>query len=376
MKRFIGDFAPEAYEFMEQHADEHWDFKTCVYPGGEAYGIEDGKQCRKAPEGSVPEKAKAGQASAGAGTAHELALAKELAGSFDKIVAGKGSEEIYNKNMEISKASGETATRVAKQNAEDLRNELKKRGMESIDEIIWTAQLRGDNLAKAAGVEGLSDKNNQSDILVKGKDKDGNEMVYGVSLKVATSSSTKYPNDIPFFNGGLKKEAERLGVSEVSENAAKSMKKALKDIGVKSATAAAAKKEIRENEETKAKADAAGKRILEEARDGLVSGLSNKSAEEVRAFLSSMTGAPSGAGRNLPTLKLTGYSSGKKTTKIEDAIEGKVAKAIAGAKDFQIEKAGASAVKIVADGVPVMKVRVKWESQALGSSLKISGESP
>lgn len=376
MKRFVGDFTPESYEFMQQHAEELWDFKTCIYPSGDVYGIEEGKKCRKAPEGTKTEKASAGQASAGAGTAHELALAAELAGGFDKIVAGKGSEEIYNKNMEISKASGETATRVAKQNAKDLKDELKRRGMESIDEVIWTAQLRGDGLAKAAGVDGISEKNNQSDILIKGKDKDGNEMVYGVSLKVATSSSTKYPNDIPFFNGGLKKESERLGVESVSETAAKSTKQALKDLGIKSTTAAAAKKEIRESEENKSKADAIGKKILEEARDGLVSGLSNKSADEVRAFLSSMTGAPSGEGRNLPTLKLTGYSSGQKTTKIEDAVEGKVAKAIANSKDFQIEKAGSSAVRIVADGVPIMKVRVKWESQALGSSLKISGESP
>lgn len=48
MKRFIGDFAPEAYEFMEQHADDLWDFMLCKRDDGTIYGTAG--QCRKGVE--------------------------------------------------------------------------------------------------------------------------------------------------------------------------------------------------------------------------------------------------------------------------------------------------------------------------------------
>lgn len=58
MKRFVGDFTPESYEFMQQNAADLWDFKTCVYPDGTGYGIAAGKECRKAPEGELKGEAK------------------------------------------------------------------------------------------------------------------------------------------------------------------------------------------------------------------------------------------------------------------------------------------------------------------------------
>ena len=248
--------------------------------------------------------------------------------------------------------------------------------MQNIDDVIWTAQLRGDGLAKATGLEGLSDKNNQSDIIVKGKDANGNPTQYGISLKVATSNSTKYPKDIPFFNGGLGKEAARFGAMDVVDNFKNETKEALASLGVTETGAAKIKKALRADPELKKKADAEGKKIMKNIRDDMMKSLEGKDVERMRELFSTMTGAPTGDGQKLQTLKLTGYANGKRKTKIEDSLNGSVPMAIRSAETFEFEPSGDTAFKVLADGVPIMKMRFKWESQALGSSMKISGESP
>ena len=325
------------------------------------------------PDPSPKDKAEAqsGATSAGAGTVHELALLDALGGELNEI-----DQQKLMKNLEISGENGKKAYEIARKNAADLNKELAVRGVTDVDDIVWTAQLRGEGLAAATGIPGLSDKNNQSDIIVKGRDASGNPVQYGVSLKVATSKSTKYPNDIPFFNGGLGKEAARFGADGVVDDFKKETQAALKELGITSTGAAKIKKEIRENEETKKKADEAGRKIMANIRDKMVKSLEGKDVDQMRELFSTMTGAPTGDGQKLPTLKLTGYANGPRTTKIEDSLNGTVPMAIRTAEDFQFEPVGDTSFRVMADGVPVMKVRFKWESQALGSSMKISGESP
>ena len=325
------------------------------------------------PDPSPKDKAeaRAGGTSAGAGTVHELALLDAMGGELSEV-----DQEKLMKNLDISGENGRKAYEIARKNAADLNKELQVRGVTDVDDIIWTAQLRGEGLAAATGIPGLSDKNNQSDIIVKGKDANGNPVQYGVSLKVATSKSTKYPNDIPFFNGGLGKEAARFGADGVVDDFKKETQAALKDLGITATGAANIKKEIRGNEETKKKADEAGRKIMANIRDKMVKSLEGKDVDQMRDLFSTMTGAPTGDGQKLQTLKLTGYANGPRTTKIEDSLNGTVPMAIRTAEDFQFEPVGDTSFRVMADGVPVMKVRFKWESQALGSSMKISGESP
>ena len=329
------------------------------------------KQATPDPSPKDKAEAQAGGTSAGAGTVHELAMLDALGGELSDV-----DQQKLLKNLDISGENGRKAYEIARKNAADLNKELQVRGVTQVDDIIWTAQLRGEGLAAATGIEGLSDKNNQSDIIVKGKDASGKDVQYGVSLKVATSKSTKYPNDIPFFNGGLGKEAARFGADDVVDNFKKETQAALKDLGITATGAANIKKEIRGSEETKKKADAAGKKIMANIRDKMVKSLEGKDVDQMRDLFSTMTGAPTGDGQKLQTLKLTGYANGPRTTKIEDSLNGTVPMAIRTAEDFQFEPVGDTSFRVLADGVPVMKVRFKWESQALGSSMKISGESP
>lgn len=354
-----------------------FEFTRCERTDGSAYGTagrcvigtQADKQEEQKPKMEI--KVSSGAAATGAGTAHELALITALGGNI-----GEEGKTKLKENLERGGANAKTAVEIAKKNAEDLKEDLKARGMVNIDEVIWTAQLRGDNLAKAAEVNGLTEKNNQSDILIKGTNERGESMVVGVSLKVATSGGTKYPADIPFFNGGFAKEASRLGADSAVETARVSVKTALDELGIKSTKAAAAKEEIRSSPELKAKADEKGRQVLNTARNELIEAMRGQSPQQMREILGTMTGAPSGDGTGLNTLKLTGYATGQRSTKIEDAVKGKVPTAVNSAQEFTFEPAGDNGIRVIANGVPVMKVRMKWESQALASSLKISGEAP
>jgi hypothetical protein len=52
MKRFVGDFTSEAYDFMQENSEEAWgwDFKICERPNTSRYGTSDANQCRKGKE--------------------------------------------------------------------------------------------------------------------------------------------------------------------------------------------------------------------------------------------------------------------------------------------------------------------------------------
>ena len=347
-------------------------YGTCQRSDGSYYG-HPGAVCRKGSEAEVPEdkktgsKPSGGSAATGSGTAHELSIVKEFG-----VKLSSDEERVLKENLERGGEKAQRAAATAKQNVADIKEHLAKEGLE-VKDTIWTAQLRGDGLAKAAGVPGLNERNNQSDILLKVKDKDGNESTIGVSLKV---TGGKYPADIPFYNGGLKGLAGKLGADGVSENVSKQQAAAREKLGVTGKTAKEQKAQIRADAKTKAAADAEGKKIIKDSRDELMKKLRGKDPEEVRAILMNMTGAPTGAGLDLRTLKVTGYTDPKssKATKIEDAVDGRVPRAIRGAKDFKVEPTGDAGFKIVADGERAMNVRLKPESQHLVGALKTSGE--
>jgi hypothetical protein len=331
------------------------------------------KQSQPVPTAKDAAEARSGGTSAGAGTVHEIALLQALGGTLSET-----DQQKLDQNLAISGENGRAAQELATHNAADLKKELEVRGITDIDDVVWTAQLRGDALAQATGIEGLSELNNQSDIIIKGKDANGNPQQYGVSLKAATSKGTKYPKDIPFFNGGLGKESLRFGAADLADNTKDRISSALSELGIESEgmSAKQVKDTLRADEDLKQQADELGLDILEGIRDEMIASLDGKDVEEMRELFSTMTGAPTGDGQKLPTLKLTDYAHGNRKTKIEDALNGTVPMAIRTAQNFEFEPVGRSGMRILADGVPIMKLRSKWESQALGSSIKFSGEAP
>jgi len=318
--------------------------------------------------GKSPEKS-GGSTATGVGTAHELSMLKELG-----VKLSDSESKSLDENLERSGDKKDVVQKLAKENAKDLKSQLEKEGY-TIDEVVWTAQLRGDGLAKAAGIEGLNERNNQSDILFKVTNKDGEKETLGVSLKAATGSTT-YPRDIPFFNGGLGTESRRFGLQGLDEETNKMAADARSKLGITSKGQSAQKAAIKGDASLKKQADAEGAKITQLVRDRMINQMQTMDQNELRGLLSTMTGAPTGAGAALKTYKLTGYAKGSQSTKIEDAVDGRVPRALREAARFTIVPTGNSSIRIEADGVPLMKVRAKYASQALASSIKFSGEAP
>jgi len=323
---------------------------------------------KKLEKTAAAKPASGGSTATGVGTAHELLVLKELG-----VKLGDEENKSLSENLERTGDKKKVIQDLAKENAKDLRAQLEGEGYK-INDVIWTAQLRGDSLAKAAGIQGLSEQNNQSDILLK-VTKDGKEETIGVSLKAATSGTT-YPKDIPFFNGGLGKESRRFGVTDLEAETKNLASKARKRLGVTASGQSQQKAQIKADASLKKRADEEGSKILRTVRDRLISRMETMDQNELRNLLSTMTGAPTGAGTQLKTLKLTGYAKGSQSTKIEDAVDGRVPRALRGAARFEVVPAGNGGIRIIADGVPLMKVRAKFASQALASSIKFSGEAP
>ena len=366
------DFSDKSYQSVRTELLE-LSYGTCQRSDGSYYGSPG--RCVQGSDATLPEKetkkaapkapVSGGSAATGSGTAHELSVVKAFG-----VKLSADEKKTLQENLERGGDKAKAAAETAKANVADIQSHIAEQGRE-VKDVIWTAQLRGDGLAKAAGVEGLNERNNQSDILLKVKNSDGTESMVGVSLKV---TGGKYPSDIPFYNGGLKGLADKLGAKGTAEKVTQQQNEAKKKLGVEGKTAKEQKANIRADAKTKAAADAEGKKIIKDARDDLMKQLKGMPPDQVRAVLMSMTGAPSGAGLGLETLKVTGYSSGSTKTKIEDATNGRVPRAIRGAEKFEVKPTGDAGFQIVADGQRAMNVRLKPESQHLIGALKTSGE--
>ena len=365
------DFSDESYSKVRSEILE-WSYGTCQRSDGSYYGSPG--RCVIGADATLPEKEKktkapvsGGSAATGSGTAHELSVVKAFG-----VKLTSEQEKTLQDNLERGGPKAAAAAAIAESNVKDIKAHLAEQGRE-VKDVIWTAQLRGDGLAKAAGVEGLNERNNQSDILLKVKNKDGTEQMVGVSLKV---TGGKYPSDIPFYNGGMKGLSDKLGAKGVTDKVAAQQAEARKKLGVDGKTGKEQKAQIRSNAATKKAADEEGRKIVKDSRDELMKQLRGKPPEEVRAILMQMTGSPTGAGLGLETLKVTGYSDPKssRATKIENAVDGRVPRAIRGAEKFEVKPTGDAGFQISADGQRAMNVRLKPESQHLVGALKTSGE--
>lgn len=368
------NFSDQSYQSIRTELLE-LSYGTCQRSDGSYYGSPG--RCVQGSDATLPEKetkkeapkapVSGGSAATGSGTAHELSVVKAFG-----VKLSADEERTLQENLDRGGDKAKAAAETAKKNVEDIKSYLSEQGRE-VKEVTWTAQLRGDGLAKAAGVEGLNERNNQSDILLKVKNADGTESMVGVSLKV---TGGKYPADIPFYNGGLKGLAGKLGVEGSAERVTAAQNAAKEKLGIPRGSAKEQKTAIRADAKTKAAADAAGKEIIKSERDEFIKQLKKMPPEQARAILMNMTGAPTGAGLGLETLKVTGYTDPKssRATKIENAVDGRVPRAIRGAEKFEVKPTGDAGFQIIADGERAMNVRLKPESQHLIGALKTSGE--
>jgi hypothetical protein len=220
----------------------------------------------------------------------------------------------------------------------------------------WTA--RKGVLSKAVGYE-VDSRKNPTDVLLQFGDK----QFLGISAK-----STKGKGDIGFKNPGAGTFDRILG-SSLSDM----IKRHQTDFATKhnlSHSASIRKKEIR-SDDTLIKASGEARTLmLNDLRNHLMKTFSSMKEDDLREFIldECMDAKPI-----LPKyIKVTGHGkSPNYSASIHDPLKDDKATAVA-ADTLEISNVGNDSIGILAGGMKILKVRLKQESQAMASALKIS----
>lgn len=227
-------------------------------------------------------------------------------------------------------------------------------------QIWWTA--RPGILGQAVGAE-VDSRKNPTDVLVKFSD--GGFL--GLSAK-----STKGKGDIGFKNPGLGSLSQKLGIDLVSP-AKDIMEKAIKKMKLP-LNSKERKVLLRDpkNARLNAKAKEVGDKILKTLRDQLLEHYLNIWEDDLKEHFVS---AWIDAGENYPYyIKVTGRGTkGNYSATISDPGANPKFKALS-ADDIELEELGTNSIGVWAGDMKIMRIRFKWESQPLASSIKLSGD--
>lgn len=230
----------------------------------------------------------------------------------------------------------------------------------AVEKIWWTA--RPGVLQQAVGEQKVS-KGNPTDVLIQFVD----ESFLGISAK-----STKGKADIGFKNPGVGSIGKALGIDLGSIVKAVAQKE-LEALGVDHLPAKARKPFIRANAAIRAQADETGRVILNLLREFLLEHLRTLSDEELREHI--VQNWMDADGIYPYYIKVTGHGSVSRGfgARIQDPIKNDAYKALM-AEEITLVSVGSDSIGVLAGGMRIMKMRFKYESQKLASSLKMSGD--
>jgi len=252
------------------------------------------------------------------------------------------------------------AERAAAMHKEVLSWALKNGWEGEIKKVWWTA--RPGVLSAAVGK--AASKGNPTDVLLEFE----NEAFLGISAK-----STKGKADIGFKNPGVGAIGSALGLDLKGyiENQVLAAINSLQLPG----TAKLRKIHLREpaNVNVREKAEEIGRNILGMLRKQLYAHMQGMDEEDIRKHITEYW---MDAGENYPYyIKVTGRgSTGKQyTASIEDPIKNEKYKVLM-SEPIEVVTVGRDSIGIKAGGKNIMKMRFKYESQKLASSLKMSGD--
>ncbi len=271
--------------------------------------------------------------------------AKEMLGER----TSQASPEEIKDQQERAKAMLEATLEWAKQN-----------GWEgTITNVWWTA--RAGVLSQAVGKKVSA--GNPTDILLQFD----NDEFLGVSAK-----STKRNADIGFKNPGVRPITKALGV-DLNPTINRESTKAILDLNIPQMSAKERKKFLRSDKALEAAANEIGRKILGMLRDSLYSHLLTMEDDDIRNHILEYW---MDANENYPYyIKVTGRGTDKKgyTATVSDPIKNEKYKALM-SEEISVSKVGSDSIGITAGGKRIMKMRFKYESQKLASSLKMSGD--
>lgn len=289
---------------------------------------------------------------------NEIMMGYYLADGWRKF---DGSQDAKTQLKVKSDKIGESETTIQTARSEIMAKRViewsKQNGYNGIVKKVWWTARPGV-LAKAVGLA-VNSKKNPTDVLIQFSD---NEFL-GVSAK-----STKTSGDIGFKNPGIGTVATKLNIDlqKFNTNAVDILLKEYPDL---SKSASKRKREIRANQKISSRAESLGGKVLNSIRDELFKKLKTMSNEVLKEYL--LDDWLDAKNAVYPRyIKATGMKS---DAKIEDPMKNSKISALS-SQTIALSKVGNDSVGVVAGKKRIMKMRAKFESQKLASSVKFSGD--
>lgn len=287
---------------------------------------------------------------------NEIQLGYFLSNDWKNFVdRSEAQTQLQTKRRKVGDDEYNVQTLKAKDMADEVLKWARANGyVGGVVKVWWTA--RPGVLASAVGRE-VDSRKNPTDILVQFKD----GQFLGLSAK-----STKTQGDIGFKNPGLGTIEKKLGkMDPYAQNAVDEL---MKKHGGLSKTASSRKREIRANKVIAADAEVLGTRVLNQIRDDLYDKLSKMDQSSLMDYiLDDWMDAKAVYPRYI---KITGMRTG---AKVEDPLANSKISALTSEK-IKLSKVGNDSVGIEAGQKRIMKMRAKYESQKLATSIKFSGD--
>lgn len=283
-------------------------------------------------------------------------------GSWNNFVNGAEAKEAYDARVErAAPEQVEAQTERAKVMLEETLKWAEQNGWEgNITQVWWTA--RPGVLSQAVGKP--VSPGNPTDILLQFD----NDEFLGISAK-----STKGKADIGFKNPGVGSIAKALNI-DLASYVKQKTETTIKNLNLPlSAKERKVFLRTQGNEALKNEVDLIGRSILATLRESLYEHLTTLDDEDIRNHITTYW---MDAGANYPYyIKVTGRGTSKSgySATVSDPIKNEKYKALM-SEQISVAKVGTDSIGILAGGKRIMKMRFKYESQKLASSLKMSGD--
>jgi hypothetical protein len=232
----------------------------------------------------------------------------------------------------------------------------------TVSKVWWTA--RPGSMSDAVGVD-VDQKKNPTDILVKFTSGPANGFL-GISAK-----STGGKNDIGFKNPGVGtvEKALKITLKDIDDAAVKS---AIKKFKLPSGSSER-KAKIRASVGVKKVTEAMGTKVLSDIRDVFFKKLKGMDNKKLMNYILTYW-VDSNSDLYPPYIKATGMGKAAPyTAKIDDPLKNEKLDYLT-TKKLEVVKVGNDSVGIKAGGKQILKMRAKYESEKLASSLKFSGD--
>lgn len=237
-----------------------------------------------------------------------------------------------------------------------------------VKKVWWTARPNSlQQATQSVGFKNLVDsRKNPTDILVQFS-KGPNKGLLGLSAK-----STKTSGDIGFKNPGMGTVEASLKI-KLSDILNESVDAAVRKFKLPE-NSSARKEIIRANPKIQAKTTAAGIEVLAKIRDVMFLRLKKMTNDQLKEYILN-NWVDASADVFPPYVKVTGMGVAKSniTAKVEDPLENEKLSAIL-KYPLKLEKLGNESISVMAGTKRIMKMRAKFESEKLASSVKFSGD--